>query len=219
MYTLHAVTKQYRTSSSMVTALDGIDLEVANGEFLAIQGRTGSGKTTLLQILGAMDRPTSGQVRLAGQDLGALSAHELTELRAASIAFVFQAFNLIPTLTAVENVESALVPLASLGPGRWATAADALAAVGLADRAHHLPSQLSGGQQQRVGIARALVKQPRVLLADEPTGNLDTDTRDEIIGLLERLWRERSLTLVLVTHDQAIADRAQRVISMSGGRL
>ena len=219
MYTLHAVTKQYRTSSSMVTALDGIDLEVANGEFLAIQGRTGSGKTTLLQILGAMDRPTSGQVRLAGQDLGALSAHELTELRAASIAFVFQTFNLIPTLTAVENVESALVPLASLGPGRWATAADALAAVGLADRAHHLPSQLSGGQQQRVGIARALVKQPRVLLADEPTGNLDTDTRDEIIGLLERLWRERSLTLVLVTHDQAIADRAQRVISMSGGRL
>jgi len=219
MYTLHAITKQYRTSSSTVTALDGIDLEVANGEFLAIQGRTGSGKTTLLQILGAMDRPTSGQVRLAGQDLGALSAHELTELRAASIAFVFQAFNLIPTLTAVENVESALVPLASLGPGRWATAADALAAVGLADRAHHLPSQLSGGQQQRVGIARALVKQPRVLLADEPTGNLDTDTRDEIIGLLERLWRERSLTLVLVTHDQAIADRAQRVISMSGGRL
>jgi putative ABC transport system ATP-binding protein len=219
MYTLHAITKQYRTSSSTVTALDGIDLEVANGEFLAIQGRTGSGKTTLLQILGAMDRPTSGQVRLAGQDLGALSAHELTELRAASIAFVFQTFNLIPTLTAVENVESALVPLASLGPGRWATAADALAAVGLADRAHHLPSQLSGGQQQRVGIARALVKQPRVLLADEPTGNLDTDTRDEIIGLLERLWRERSLTLVLVTHDQAIADRAQRVISMSGGRL
>ena len=219
MYTLHAITKQYRTSSSTVTALDGIDLEVANGEFLAIQGRTGSGKTTLLQILGAMDRPTSGQVRLAGQDLGALSAHELTELRAASIAFVFQAFNLIPTLTAVENVKSALVPLASLGPGRWATAADALAAVGLADRAHHLPSQLSGGQQQRVGIARALVKQPRVLLADEPTGNLDTDTRDEIIGLLERLWRERSLTLVLVTHDQAIADRAQRVISMSGGRL
>jgi putative ABC transport system ATP-binding protein len=219
MYTLHAVTKQYRTSSSTVTALDGIDLEVANGEFLAIQGRTGSGKTTLLQILGAMDRPTSGQVRLAGRDLGALSAHELTELRAASIAFVFQTFNLIPTLTAVENVEAALVPLASLGPGRWATAADALAAVGLTDRAHHLPSQLSGGQQQRVGIARALVKQPRVLLADEPTGNLDTDTRDEIIGLLERLWRERGLTLVLVTHDQAIADRAQRVISMSGGRL
>src|SRR5215471_14790348 len=187
MYTLHAITKQYRTSSSTVTALDGIDLEVANGEFLAIQGRTGSGKTTLLQILGAMDRPTSGQVRLAGQDLGALSAHELTELRAASIAFVFQAFNLIPTLTAVENVESALVPLASLGPGRWATAADALAAVGLADRAHHLPSQLSGGQQQRVAIARALVNHPSILLADEPTGNLDSRTSVELMSVIQGL--------------------------------
>jgi putative ABC transport system ATP-binding protein len=219
MYMLHDITKRYRTNSTAVTALDGIDLDVARGEFLAIQGRTGSGKTTLLQILGAMDRPTSGQIRLGGQDLGALSPEQLTELRAASIGFVFQTFNLIPTLTAVQNVEAALVPLAALGPGRWALAWDALAAVGLADRAHHLPSQLSGGQQQRVGIARALVKQPDVLLADEPTGNLDTDTRDEIIGLLEGLWRQRGLTLVLVTHDQAIADRARRVISMSDGRL
>jgi putative ABC transport system ATP-binding protein len=219
MYMLHDITKRYRTNSTTVTALDGIDLDVARGEFLAIQGRTGSGKTTLLQILGAMDRPTSGQIRLGGQDLGALSPEQLTELRAASIGFVFQTFNLIPTLTAVQNVEAALVPLAALGPGRWALAWDALAAVGLADRAHHLPSQLSGGQQQRVGIARALVKQPDVLLADEPTGNLDTDTRDEIIGLLEGLWRQHGLTLVLVTHDQAIADRARRVISMSDGRL
>jgi putative ABC transport system ATP-binding protein len=219
MYTLRGVTKQYHTNKARVTALDGIDLEIADGEFLAIQGRTGSGKTTLLQILGAMDRPTAGQIRLDDEDLGVLSAKQLTGLRAASIGFVFQSFNLIPTLSAIENVEAALVPLGSLGPGRWQRAWEALDSVGLTDRAHHLPSELSGGQQQRVGIARALVKEPEVLLADEPTGNLDTGTRDEIIGLLEKLWRERRLTLVLVTHDEAIAGRAQRVVAMNDGRL
>jgi putative ABC transport system ATP-binding protein len=217
MYTLRGVTKQYLASGTPVTALDRIDLDIEDGEFLAIQGRTGSGKTTLLQMLGAMDRPTAGQVYLGDKDLGALSADQLTELRAAEIGFVFQTFNLIPTLSAVENVEAALVPLR--GPARWARAGQALESVGLSDRARHLPSQLSGGQQQRVGIARALVKEPAVLLADEPTGNLDVDSRDEIIALLEKLWRERGLTLVLVTHDMAIAERAQRVVALTGGRL
>jgi putative ABC transport system ATP-binding protein len=219
MYTLRGVTKQYRKNHSPVTALDRVDLDIADGQFLAIQGRTGSGKTTLLQILGAMDRPTAGQVLLGGKDIGALPADQLTSIRAASIGFVFQAFNLIPTLSAMENVQAALVPLRPPGSGLWERAADALASVGLSDRAHHLPSELSGGQQQRVGIARALVKEPAVLLADEPTGNLDVDTRDEITGLLEQLWRERQLTLVLVTHDAAIAARAQRVVTMNRGRL
>jgi len=218
MYALRGVTKQYRTKTA-VAALDGIDMDIADGEFLAIQGRTGSGKSTLLQILGAMDRPTSGEVYFGGLELGAQSADKLSEMRAVSIGFVFQAFNLIPTLSAVENVEAALVPLRLPGAQRRDRAQRALAAVGLADRADHLPSQLSGGQQQRVGIARALVKEPAVLLADEPTGNLDVDTRDEIIALLEELWRERQLTLVLVTHDMVVADRAQRIIALEHGRI
>jgi putative ABC transport system ATP-binding protein len=219
MYTLRGVIKQYRKGHASVNALDRIDLDIADGQYLAIQGRTGSGKTTLLQILGAMDRPTSGLVRLGGKDLGSLQAEQLTGIRAASIGFVFQAFNLIPTLSALENVQAALVPLHSSGSRLWERAADALEMVGLADRRHHLPSELSGGEQQRVGIARALIKEPAVLLADEPTGNLDVDTRDEIIGLLERLWRERHLTLVMVTHDRAIAARAQSLVTMSRGRL
>jgi putative ABC transport system ATP-binding protein len=219
MYTLRGVTKQYQNKTAAVTALDGIDLDVGDGEFLAIQGRTGSGKTTLLQILGAMDRPTSGQVRFGHLELGAQTAGKLSELRGGSIGFVFQAFNLIPTLSAIENVEAALVPLQVRGTEQWDRAERALSSVGLGDRLDHLPSQLSGGQQQRVGIARALVKQPRVLLADEPTGNLDVDTRDEIIALLEELWREHRLTLVLVTHDMAVADRAQRIVAMEHGRI
>jgi putative ABC transport system ATP-binding protein len=219
MYTLHSVTKKYRKNRASVTALDRIDLVIADGEFVAIQGRTGSGKTTLLQILGAMDTPTAGQVLLDDKDLAGLSADQLTDLRALSIGFVFQAFNLIPTLPAAENVEAALVPLHTPAAERRARAQQALDAVGLADRAHHLPLELSGGEQQRVGIARALAKEPRVLLADEPTGNLDIDTRDEIISLLEELWGERQLTLVLVTHDTAIAERAQRVVAVSSGRL
>jgi putative ABC transport system ATP-binding protein len=170
-------------------------------------------------MLGAMLRPDRGVLSFRGRDLARLPEAELTRVRAAEIGFVFQAFNLIPTLSAVENVEAALVPQRMLPAEMRARAALALASVGLADRAHHLPSELSGGQQQRVGIARALVKQPKVLLADEPTGNLDTGTRDEIMSLLETLWRERGLTLVLVTHDSDIAGRAQRVAVMKDGRL
>jgi putative ABC transport system ATP-binding protein len=219
MYKLSGVTKTYQKGSRRVAALQGIDLVIEDGEWLAVQGRTGHGKTTLLQMLGGLDRPTAGVVEFDGQDLAGMPEAQLTRVRAASIGFIFQTFNLVPTLSAAENVEAALVPLRTGAVARRRRAAAALESVGLADRARHLPSELSGGQQQRVAIARALVKEPKVLLADEPTGNLDEDTRDEIIGLLEKLWRERGLTLVLVTHDSPVARRAQRVAVMSQGRL
>ncbi|MGO8884474.1 MAG: ABC transporter ATP-binding protein [Streptosporangiaceae bacterium] len=219
MYKLTRVTKDYRKGPDTVHALAGVDVVIEDGEWLAIQGPTGHGKTTLLQILGALDRPTSGVAEFDGRDLATLRETELAKVRATSVGFIFQTFNLIPTLSAAENVETALAPLRVTGADRRTRAAEALAGVGLADRLHHLPSELSGGQQQRVAIARALVKQPKVLLADEPTGNLDETTRDEIIALLETLWRERGLTLVLVTHDSTIARRAQRLGVMAKGRL
>jgi putative ABC transport system ATP-binding protein len=219
MYKLTGVKKQYQKGRSTVNALAGVDLVIEDGEWLAIQGPTGHGKTTLLQMLGGLDRPTSGIVDFDGQDLAALRESQVTKVRAASIGFIFQTFNLIPTLSAQENVEAALVPLGAGTNQRRAQALAALESVGLADRARHLPSELSGGQQQRVAIARALVKEPKVLLADEPTGNLDEGTRDEIISLLEKLWREHGLTLVLVTHDSSVARRAQRVGVMRNGRL
>jgi putative ABC transport system ATP-binding protein len=219
MYTLNGVTKTYTKHGGTVAAVQDASLSIADGEWLAIQGRTGSGKTTLLQLLGAMLRPDHGVLSFRDRDLARLPETELTQVRAAEIGFVFQTFNLIPTLSAAENVEAALVPQRVPPADMRTRAALALDSVGLADRAHHLPSELSGGQQQRVGIARALVKQPKVLLADEPTGNLDVDTRDEIMSLLETLWRERGLTLVLVTHDSDVAGRAQRVAAMKDGRL
>ena len=219
MYKLSGVTKNYYTGKRVVTALQDVDLTIGDGEWLAVQGRTGHGKSTLLNILGALDRPTSGTVEFAGQDLAALPETRLTEVRANSIGFIFQTFNLLPTLSALENVEAALVPLEITSADRQRRATAALNDVGLGDRLRHLPTELSGGQQQRVGIARALVKEPEVLLADEPTGNLDEDTRDEIIGLLETLWLERGLTVVLITHDTTITQRAQRVAVMSNGHL
>ena len=219
MYKLSGVTKNYQKGSRLVAALRGVDLVIEDGEWLAVQGRTGHGKTTLLQMLGGLDRPSQGIVEFDGQDLAAMREAQLTKVRARQIGFIFQNFNLIPTLSAQENVEAALVPLHVPTTQRHNRAKAALESVGLTDRARHLPSELSGGQQQRVAIARALVKEPKVVLADEPTGNLDEDTRDEIIGLLERLWRERGLTLVLVTHDSPVARRAQRVGVMSKGRL
>ena len=219
MYKLTGVTKTYQKGRATVAALQGVDLDIADGEWLAVQGPTGHGKTTLLQMLGGLDRPTSGEVDLGAQNLARLRESKVTRIRATSIGFIFQTFNLVPTLSAQENVETALVPLGVSGGERRARAARALADLGLADRARHLPSELSGGQQQRVAIARALVKEPKVLLADEPTGNLDEGTRDEIIGLLENLWRERGLTLVLVTHDSSVARKAQRVAVIRDGKL
>ena len=219
MYNLTDVSKNYQKGRRTVTALRGLNLVIGDGEWLAIQGRTGHGKTTLLHLLGALDRPSTGTVTFAGQDLTQLREAQVTRLRAESIGFIFQTFNLVPTLSAAENVESALIPLRTRPARRHRQVATALDTVGLGDRARHLPGELSGGQQQRVAIARALVKQPKVLLADEPTGNLDEDTRDEITTLLEQVWRDRGLTLVLVTHDSAVARRAQRIAIMNKGRL
>jgi len=221
MYKLTGVTKDYPKGRGVVHALRGVDLTIDDGEWLAIQGPTGHGKSTLLQMLGALDRPTSGSIQFGdqGTDITQLRESQVTKLRAQSIGFIFQTFNLVPTLTAQENVEAALVPLRVPTAERRKRAAAALADVGLSDRARHLPSEMSGGQQQRVAIARALVKQPKVLLADEPTGNLDEGTRDEIIGLLENLWRDHQLTLVIVTHDSTVARRAQRLGIMKNGKL
>ncbi|HEX4255741.1 MAG TPA: ABC transporter ATP-binding protein [Streptosporangiaceae bacterium] len=219
MYKLSGVTKDYQKGRQTVEALRGVDLVIEDRDWLAIQGPTGHGKSTLLQILGGLDRPTSGVVDLDGQDLATMRETHLTHVRAASIGFVFQTFNLIPTLSAQENVETALVPLGIHGNDRRARAVKALEDVGLGDRARHVPSELSGGQQQRVALARALVKEPKVLLADEPTGNLDEDTRDEIMTLLEKFWLEYGLTLIVVTHDSTVARRAQRIGVMRHGRL
>jgi putative ABC transport system ATP-binding protein len=219
MYKLTGITKDYPKGRQTVHALQGVDLEIADGEWLAIQGPTGHGKSTLLQILGGLDRPSAGSVDFDGRDLAKLRETEMTKFRATSVGFVFQTFNLIPTLSAQENVETALVPLGVSNASRRARAAEALTSLGLGDRLRHLPSELSGGQQQRVAIARALVKEPKVLLADEPTGNLDEDTRDEIIGLLEKLWQDNGLSMVVVTHDSSIARRAQRLGTMKNGKL
>ena len=219
MYRLESVTKTYRRGRRTVHALAGVDAVIDDREWLAIQGPTGHGKTTLLQLLGGLDRPTAGAVLLDGQDLARMKESEIARVRARSIGFIFQTFNLISTLPAAMNVELALAPLRLSAAERHTRAERALAAVGLADRAAHLPAELSGGQQQRVAIARALVKEPTVLLADEPTGNLDEATRDEIIGLLAELVRNRGLTMVMVTHDTSVAARAQRLGQMRNGRL
>ena len=219
MYKLTNVTRLYQKGRQTVPAVRDIDLQIPDGDWLAVQGRTGHGKTTLLQLLGGLDHPTSGTIELDGQDLGRMRETQITRLRATSIGFVFQTFNLVQTLTAADNVEAALIPLRTGWAERRRRTAAALDSVGLSDRARHLPSELSGGQQQRVAIARALVKEPKVLLADEPTGNLDEDTREDIIALLEKLWRERGLTMVLVTHETAVAQRARRIAVMSTGRL
>jgi putative ABC transport system ATP-binding protein len=219
LYQLTGVNKRFAQSRTTVDALAGVDLTIDEGEFLAIQGSTGSGKTTLLQLLGAMDRPSGGTLLFEGRDLGGMGEGDLSELRSHSFGFIFQAFNLIPTLTAQENVETALVPWHVGGDERRRRALEALEGVGLADRARHIPSELSGGEQQRVAIARALVRAPRVIFADEPTGNLDERTRDDIIGLLEQLWRERGQTLIVVTHDTWVANRASRKIWLDAGRV
>ncbi|GAA2483805.1 ABC transporter ATP-binding protein [Streptomyces gobitricini] len=219
MYQLSGVTKRYRRGKETVRALDGVDLIIEDGGRLVIQGPTGGGKSTLLQMLGGLDRPTEGSVLLDGTNLATLPEARLTRVRAEKIGFVFQGFNLVPTLSAQENVETALVPLGLRAPERRERAVEALVSVGLGERRRHLPGELSGGQQQRVAIARALVKRPAVLLADEPTGNLDESTRDEVMDLLEGLWEENGLTFVMVTHDTALARRAPRLATIRQGRV
>lgn len=219
MYTLSALSKTYAQGKTTITALSRVNLTIPDGQMVAVQGPTGGGKSTLLQMLGALDRPSSGSIVFGDSDLSSLGEAKLTTIRAEKVGIVFQSFNLIPTLTAQENVEMALVPLKLPAADRSRRASEALASVGLGDRGGHRPAELSGGQQQRVAIARAIVKRPSVLLADEPTGALDEDTRDDIMALLEKLWAELGLTLIIVTHDSAVAKRAQRRLHIRDGRL
>jgi putative ABC transport system ATP-binding protein len=218
-YELRDTSRAYGRDSTLVRALDAVNLTIKRGEFVAIFGPSGSGKTTLLQLLGALDRPTAGSVHFEGQPLERLGDSALAELRLRVMGFIFQQFNLIPTLTAAENVEAALAPLGLSRAERRKTADKQLEAVGLAPRARHLPTQLSGGEQQRVAIARALARSPRVVLADEPTGNLDTRSGELVMDLLARLHTELGITLVLVTHDEWIAERADRALRLADGRL
>ena len=219
VYELRNVTKTFSQGSLEVHAVADVNLDVHAGEFLVVAGPSGSGKTTLLQLLGALDRPTQGEVLFEGRDLSRAGDGELAKLRLVAIGFVFQQFNLIPTLTAAQNVEVALAPRKLDGGRRREEARGLLDSVGLGRRADHLPSQLSGGEQQRVAIARALANEPRVLLADEPTGNLDSATGEEIVELLRGLSRDRGQTVVLITHDAEIASRAARVVRLRDGRL
>ena len=218
-YELEEATRAYGEDSTLLLALDALNLTIRQGEFVAVYGPSGSGKTTLLQLLGAMDRPSGGSIRFEGQPLEPLGDSALAELRLRAMGFIFQQFNLIPTLSAAENIEAALAPLAMSRTERRETTAKHLEAVGLGPRAQHLPTQLSGGEQQRVAIARALARSPRVVLADEPTGNLDTRNGELVMELLARLHSELQITLVLVTHDEWIAERADRVLRLADGRL
>ena len=219
IYELHEVAKTYNRGANEIRAVCDVDLTIDEGEFLVVVGPSGSGKTTLLQLLGGLDRPTAGEIRFEGRDMARLKDGELSDLRLRTLGFIFQQFNLIPTLTATQNVEVALAPRKLSAHARHERARWLLESVGLAPRAHHVPSKLSGGEQQRVAIARALANEPRVLLADEPTGNLDSATGEEIIQLLMSLSSERRQTIVVITHDTAIAARAQRQLRMRDGQL
>jgi putative ABC transport system ATP-binding protein len=218
LYEVRGVARFFQCGPSTVRALDGIDLDIGAGELVALVGPSGSGKTTLLQLLGAMDRASEGTVLFEGEDLGALSDAALADLRLRTFGFVFQQFNLIPTLTAADNVEAAIAPAGVDDGEARARSLALLEEVGLADRASHLPSHLSGGEQQRVAIARALVKEPRVVLADEPTGNLDSATGADIVSLLAGLASAHGATVIVATHDESLAGTAPRRITVRDGR-
>ena len=215
-YSLRDVRRTYRTGGGSVAALGGVTFDLSTGEAVAVEGPSGSGKSTLLQLLGALDNPTSGSLLLDGRELGGLSEADRTRLRSKDVGFVFQAFNLIPTLTARENVESAMVPLGGTRADRRERSARLLERVGLANRATHLPSSLSGGEQQRVALARALANEPRVILADEPTGNLDSTTAEEVVDSLLSL-ADDGVTVVVVTHAEDVARRMRRRIRLRDG--
>jgi len=219
---VHDLTKTYAMEGAAVHALRGITLEIQRGEFVAVVGPSGSGKSTFMHILGCLDRPTSGTYRLDARDVSRLSDDELSGIRNQQIGFVFQGFNLLARTSALENVELPLLysQRDRVAPGERRTRAlRALAAVGLADRAGHHPNQLSGGQQQRVAIARALLNEPSILLADEPTGNLDSRTSIEIMAIFQRLNAERGITIVLITHEPQVAEYGSRIIRFSDGRV
>jgi putative ABC transport system ATP-binding protein len=216
MLRCESLTQTYLSGGRELTVLQDIGFELEDGGFLAIVGPSGSGKTTLLGLLAGLDRPKRGRVLLEGKDLNELSEDQRAQLRGEKVGFVFQSFHLIPTLTARENVQ---VPLELRGEDARERAEELLARVGLADRGHHYPAQLSGGEQQRVALARAFSNRPRLLFADEPTGNLDAATGAKVIDLMAELNRELGTTLVLVTHDHDLATRARRVIRLADGRM
>ncbi len=219
MLKLTDIRRSYRVGPVATEVLRGVDLEVDAGDLMSIMGPSGSGKTTLMNIIGLLDRPTSGACLLDGRDVSGLRDDELSALRNRHIGFVFQSFHLLPQLTALENV---CLPLVYRGAGRpemRRRAQEILERVGMADRTGHRPDQLSGGQKQRVAIARALVGEPALLLADEPTGALDTDTADEVMALLRRLNEERGITILIITHDPSVADRCVRQTRIRDGRL
>jgi putative ABC transport system ATP-binding protein len=213
------VRKEYRRGSERIDVLQGINLEIPQGDFLALMGPSGSGKTTLLNLIGGLDRPTSGSVEVAGEPISRLSDGQLAGWRSRHIGFVFQFYNLLPVLTAEKNVELPLLLTSLSAAKRKEHVATALAVVGLAERARHYPRQLSGGQEQRVGIARAIVTDPTLLLCDEPTGDLDRKSGDEILDLLQALNREHGKTIIMVTHDPHAAARARRTLYLDKGSL
>jgi putative ABC transport system ATP-binding protein len=216
---LKNIVKRYTRGKQRVEVLHALNLEIPQGEFLALMGPSGSGKTTLLNLIGGLDRPTEGEVNVAGQRIDRLSGGELAKWRARHVGFVFQFYNLMPMLTAERNIELPLLLTSLSGAARRKNVHAALEIVGLADRARHKPSELSGGQQQRVAIARALVADPTLLMCDEPTGDLDRTTADEILGLLRTLNREQNKTVIVVTHDQKAADFATRQLHVDKGSL
>ena len=216
---VRAVHKYFARGSERIDVLQGLDLDLAKGEFLALMGPSGSGKTTLLNLLGGLDRPSSGEIEVAGARIDRLSGDRLAAWRARHVGFVFQLYNLLPTLTAERNVELPLLLTKLDGAARKQHVAAALGVVGLSDRAKHYPRQLSGGQEQRVGIARAIVTDPTLLLCDEPTGDLDRRSGDEILDLLSALHREQGKTIVMVTHDPHAAERAGRLVRLEKGAI
>jgi putative ABC transport system ATP-binding protein len=219
MIQCRGVSKIYRKGATLVTPLEKLDLDVARGEFLALMGPSGSGKTTLLNLLSGIDSPTEGSLVIAGKELAKLNRRELTKWRATHVGYIFQLYHLVPVLTAFENVELPLLLAPMSRKERHARVGAALTLVGLADRMHHTPAELSGGQEQRVAIARALVADPALLVADEPTGDLDRESAVRILGLLQKLSRDHGKTIVMVTHDPRAAEAADRTLHLEKGQL
>jgi len=213
---LNNLHREYKQGSKIIHAIDGIDLKVEKGEFLVIFGESGSGKSTLLQLIGGLERPSKGNVMIDGQDITKISEAKLTKLRGHKVGFIFQHYNLIPTLTAAQNVEAAII---NRSKDDTKKAIEMLKMVGLGDRVKHLPSLLSGGEQQRVAIARALINKPDIILADEPTGNLDSQTGEEISEILKKLNKENKMTIILITHSEYNRKFASRIMNIKDGKL